>query len=264
MKKKRYILFGTGDYYQRYKSWIDVCDVVALLDNSVSKQGKIIDGHLVVAPDKVNEFKYDAVVIMSFSYMEMRTQLLELGVEPERIYSFFDLHDLLLMKKMVSKEKETAKVLLLAHDLSLGGPSLALFKTAKILKKNCFDVFVGSMQEGPLLAEIIKCNIPVIIDKRLQICTMDELPWTWKYDLIICNTINYNVFVSKRNLSVPVMWWLHDARRYYDGVSPERLRNLDQSNLKIVTVGPVPRKAIREYLPDVEVNELLYGVDVNG
>lgn len=33
----KFLLFGTGDYYERYKKWFDKEDVLALLDNSDRK-----------------------------------------------------------------------------------------------------------------------------------------------------------------------------------------------------------------------------------
>lgn len=34
----KYLLFGTGDYYNRYKKWFESADVVALLDNAVENK----------------------------------------------------------------------------------------------------------------------------------------------------------------------------------------------------------------------------------
>ena len=38
----KYIIFGTGEYYKRYKRWFLDRDVVVLLDNDTKKQGKMI------------------------------------------------------------------------------------------------------------------------------------------------------------------------------------------------------------------------------
>ena len=40
----QFLLFGTGDYYQRYKMWFNRSDIVALLDNSRLKQHTVLDG----------------------------------------------------------------------------------------------------------------------------------------------------------------------------------------------------------------------------
>lgn len=46
----RFLLFGTGDYYNRFKKWFAQHEVLALLDNSVQKQYTEIDGLSVLPP----------------------------------------------------------------------------------------------------------------------------------------------------------------------------------------------------------------------
>ena len=38
----KFLIFGTGDYYERYKKWFPSKDVLALLDNSPQKQHTVI------------------------------------------------------------------------------------------------------------------------------------------------------------------------------------------------------------------------------
>ena len=254
----RYILFGTGDYYRRFSRWFADKDVEAILDNDEKKQGTLIDGHPVVSPKRISEYKYDVVVILSFYVTEMKTQLIELGVEKDRIFHFYDLHDLFMNNEF--EDNNGKSILLLSHDLSLGGPALALYNAATVLKKNGYEVHYASMLDGELRSKLEESFIPVIVDNRLQVCTMNELGWTKKYDMLFCNTINYNVFLSDRDTSIPVIWWLHDSSFFYDGIKEERLLNIDKTNLKLLSVGPVPRKAMNHYCPDVVINDLLYGV----
>ena len=82
----RILVFGTGDYYERYKKWLRNDDIVALLDNNKGKQGQIIDGNHVLSPeDAVRKLDFDAVFILSAHVSEMTKQLLRLGVCGERI-----------------------------------------------------------------------------------------------------------------------------------------------------------------------------------
>ena len=71
----KYLLFGTGDYYERYKKWFLSQDVLALMDNSTVKQGLTIDGIEVMSPEEAARLPYDRIVILSFYYLEMRNQL---------------------------------------------------------------------------------------------------------------------------------------------------------------------------------------------
>ena len=261
----KYVLFGTGDYYKRFKHWFDGRKVIAVLDNDPKKQGTIFDGYPVMAPTDINSIEYDAIVILSFYITEMKKQLIELGVAPERIFHFYDLHELFLNDKKQSVEiaPEVKSILLLSHDLSLGGPALALYHAAVILKHSGYEVVYASMLDGELRNKLEDSFIPVVIDERLQIGTMNELVWTKRYDLIICNTINYNIFLSERDEKIPVIWWLHDSPFFYEGIKCERLNRLVMTNMKMLSVGPVPRSAMNQYKPDVMIEDLIYGVSNN-
>lgn len=272
----KYLLFGTGDYYERYKKWFSSDEVVALLDNSELKQGTYIDCIQVLSPAQGVVLNYDAIIILSFYVKAMKQQLVELGVEKERIYHFYDLHSLLKEKGEIVKrpikyygdakavmnkmQGHNKKILLLSQELTLGGPSIALFHAAKTFKTQGYEVVYASMIDGALKDKLLKNDIPVIVDENMQIATMKEIEWVKSFSLIICNTLNFHVFLSERDSNIPIVWWLHDARFFYDGVNPEVMKKINPDNMKMVSVGPVPRKAIEEFLPDMPCEELLYGV----
>ncbi len=261
-KETAYVLFGTGDYYQRFRHWFDGRNVLAILDNDRKKQGTVLDGHPVISPEGVTGLLFDAVVILSFYVTEMKGQLMDLGVAEDKIYHFFDLHDLLGMENPghIGKAGGVKRILLLSHDLSLGGPALALYHGALVLQEHEYDVTFASMLDGELREKLEGQFIPVMVDRRLQIRTMQELPWTQTYDLIFCNTIHYHIFLSDRDEGIPVIWWLHDSAFFYEGIREGKLAGISGRNLKYVSVGPVPRKAMNRYRPDVLIEDLIYGV----
>lgn len=258
----KYVLFGTGDYYKRFKHWFINREVVAIMDNDKKKQGMILDGHPVIDPTDINSIEFDAVVILSFYVKEMKEQLTELGVASEKIFHFYDLHELFSMesKRFAGKSDHVKSILLLSHDLTLGGPALALYHAAITLKKSGYEVVYGSMLDGELRSQLEDSFIPVVIDERLQVSTMKEITWTNQYDLLVCNTINYNIFLSERDNNIPVIWWLHDSPFFYEGIKPGRLESIDAKNMKILSVGPIPRNAMMKYNHDVIIDDLIYGV----
>lgn len=260
--RMKYVLFGTGDYYKRFRHWFEDRDVVAVLDNDHKKQGTIFDGYPVLSPKDINTVEYDAVVILSFYVTEMKKQLMDLGVASDRIFHFYDLHDLFSteIKNGSGKKTGVKSILLLSHDLSLGGPALALYHAALALKKYGYEVVYASMLDGDLRKKLEDSFIPVVIDERLQIGTMNELAWTKRYDLIVCNTINYNIFLTDRDEKIPVIWWLHDSPFFYEGIKDGRLAGIGMANMKLLSVGPVPRSAMMRYKPDVMIGDLIYGV----
>lgn len=275
------LLFGTGDYYERYKIWFDRDDIIALIDNSSIKQNTAIDGIRVLSPKEATKLSFDAIIIMSFYINAMKKQLVELNVNPSKIYHFYDLHDLLYEKiikrkiycyntqssiekkelTMPSKRKNDRKVLLLSQDLTYGGPALALFHAAEILIKHGFQVTYASMIDGPLREKILSNGISVVVDENLLINTMNEVEWIRDFSFIICNTINYHVFLSDRDISIPVIWWLHDSAFFYDGVNKDAIKKINRTNLHICSVGQVPERQIEKYIQEISVNNrLLYGV----
>lgn len=269
----KFLLFGTGDYYQRYKKWFAREEIVALLDNSAYKQNTIIDGYRVLAPEEGIELSYDAIIILSFYFKDMKEQLISLGVLSEQIYHFYDLNSILNWKKMARpvqyyritaeeiRAKEKRRILLLSQELTLGGPPIALLHAAEILKANGCEVVYASMIDGPLREKLERSGIPVIVDENIQVATMQDINWTKYFSLIICNTINFHIFLTKRNMNIPIVWWLHDAPFFYDGIRQENLERINDKNMAIVSVGPVPMNAMRRYLPSVSIGRLLYGVE---
>ncbi len=268
------LLFGTGDYYNRYKKWFEKQKVLALLDNSPQKQHTVIDGLEVLPPAEGIRLDYDTIVILSFYVTQMKQQLISFGVDPNRIWHFYDLHWLLAGKTTVrpiqfyldaeniveAKETKMPKILLMSHDLTLGGPALALFHAAIVLQKNGYMVVYASMWDGPLKKNLIEHDISVMVDENLQISTMQDTEWVSSFSLLICNTLNFYVFLSERNTKIPVIWWLHDAAFFYEGVNKAVIQKISLYNLKAASVGPVPAEAVRRFLPDLPCDELLYGV----
>ena len=268
------LLFGTGDYYNRYKKWFAEQEILALLDNSRQKQHTLMDGHVVLSPEEGVRLHYDVIVIVSFYVKQMKQQLLSLGVDREKIFHFYDLHWLLAGKivpkpiqyyleaENIIKGRETKriKVLLMSHDLTFGGPAIALFHAAIALQKYGYAVIYASMLDGPLKDKLIENDISVIVDENLQIATMQETDWVNVFSLIICNTLNFYVFLSERNTKIPVIWWLHDAVFFYEGVNGKVMGKISRHNLRVVCAEPVPVDAVRKLLPDLNCDELLYGV----
>lgn len=270
----RYLIFGTGDYYNRYKKWFEYQEVLALLDNSVQKQNTYVDGLKVLSPEEGIRLDYDMIVILSFYVKQMRQQLISLGVAQNRIYHFYDLHQLFgadIVKRPIHyfgkaekivkcRKNAIPKILLLSNDLALGGPSIALSHAAGVLRKQGYIIVYASMLDGSLKQQLIENDVPVIIDENLQISTMQQTDWVRAFSLVICNTLNFHVFLSERDTKIPVIWWLHDAAFFYEGVNKNVIGKISLSNLTAVSAGPVPAEAVRKFLPGMTCGELLYGV----
>lgn len=260
------LLFGTGEYYQRYKVWFEDEEILALIDNSKEKQGTYFDGREIISPNLVNEYDYDAIFVLTFAIVDIKNQLIECGVDEKKIHTFYEINNLIYSSGKRKKietylwNNDEREIVLLNSDLSLGGPALALFNVALILKEKGHSVVYASMVDGPLRTLLVDNEIPVIVDNNLLAETMIDNIWINDFSLVICNTINYHVFLSNRNTDIPVVWWLHDPLFFYEVANVTALKKIDPRNLKVYAVGPVAKNAIKSFRTDFFVNDLLYGV----
>jgi len=268
----RVLIFGTGDYYQRYKKWFVPETIIALLDNNEEKQHTYLDGHIVLSPQDGLKLEYDKVYILSVYDREMRQQLCELGVPSEKIYNQFNLRQELHLRKqplhifssdnrlLTLGNDSKQKILFISYDLRLNGASMASLYAARALQYGGYSVVVGTSEGGEVCQELLDLNIPVIVDANLQIETACDVEWIRQFPVIICNTMNYYQFLSMRNPSQQFIWWLHDSELFYDSLDKKILSSIVSDKLAVYSVGPVPRKAVQKYLPALSVNTLLYGI----
>ncbi|MBD5493225.1 MAG: glycosyltransferase family 4 protein [Lachnospiraceae bacterium] len=269
------LLFGTGDYYRKYKSWFKQEEIIGLIDNDETKQGTLIDGYKVYLPCEAAGLLYDCVAILSVHEETMRKQLIELGVPENKIYKFSELykHPEIVMADQpvvlwgnervfsrITMNDQPETILIMSHNLDYNGASLVLFYLAQILIKSGFSIFFASWSDGVLRKHLYEKNIPTIIDPNLQMRTQKEVEWTHGFHRIICNTLNYYQFLSDRNLKDKIIWWLHDPEVFYKSLDQELLQRVKEDDLYVCAVGPIAEKAFKTHFPFFEVKQLLYGI----
>lgn len=82
---KRLILFGAGLVGQGFVANFTSLDVVAFADNDRARQGSLVMGLPILAPEQISTFDYDLVVITTGWWKSISTQLQFLGVPANRI-----------------------------------------------------------------------------------------------------------------------------------------------------------------------------------
>ncbi len=268
------ILFGTGDYYQKFKNWFNAEDIVCLLDNNAQKQNTVIDDKIVLAPSQGIKLKYDKICIVSVYYETIKEQLLSIGVCESNIVHCSELYKYPEMLRsdrninfydkggsIVSKIESTPmSILLMSHDLDLNGATLALYYAACILKTEGYDVWFASWTDGKVRKMLIEHGIGVIIDPHLQIDVFSGIEWLQPFSFILCNTLLYYQLLSDRDSSKKIIWWLHEPEMFYQSVDKKILAEVKADNLKIYAVGEIARAAFLKVCPQREVTELLYGI----
>lgn len=86
------IVFGIGEIYGKVKHYFykEKDKIVALVDNNPGLLGRLVDGYALENPSNIQHYQYDYVVITSNYAIEMRQQLIGLGVQTSKIIHYRD------------------------------------------------------------------------------------------------------------------------------------------------------------------------------
>lgn len=95
MDKKKVVLYGTGNLYNKYYDKFYDLEIVAVLDSDNNKIGKCINGYIVNSPLYLNEIKYDFIILLIVDYNKVMYNLINIGIDRENIktiddYRFFE------------------------------------------------------------------------------------------------------------------------------------------------------------------------------
>ena len=152
------------------------------------------------------------------------------------------------------------KVFVLSHELSLTGAPVVLAHAVRILKESNWQVVVASPTDGMLREEFLREGIPVLILGDLDENT-DWLRCASDSDLILVNTIVlFRQIEQLRSSSIPVMWWLHDAKSGYEDYLQFVLPETVSENIHIFSVSQYADDALKQYRPKYSSQLLLYGL----
>ena len=89
LKKKKYVIFGAGDYGKKALEMLGRANVAFFVDNDKNKDGSIIDGVEVKFFQRINKKLKEYLVIVAVSYQyikDIKTQLQDIGVLPYDIF----------------------------------------------------------------------------------------------------------------------------------------------------------------------------------
>lgn len=152
------------------------------------------------------------------------------------------------------------KLLVLSHELSMTGAPIVLMYAVRILKENGFDVVLLSPKDGVLKKNILEEHIPVLIDEEIY-NSGRWLTYAEEFDLILVNTVvPFFCIDHLKKSSLPVIWWIHDAREGYDiylrHVLPESLGK----NIDTYCVSGYAKEAVVKYRAGYAPGILPYGL----
>lgn len=162
--------------------------------------------------------------------------------------------------KVEISRKNGKKVYVLTHELSLTGAPIVLTHAVRILKKEGWDVLIVSPEDGVLRDTFLKEGFPVMIQGNMDEST-EWINVAKKFNLVIVNTIvPFKQIEQLRDLEIPVLWWLHDAKSGYEDYLQFVLPDTIGENIHVYSVSQYADDAVREFRPKYKTNLLLYGL----
>lgn len=267
------VVFGAGRFYQRRKEEFLSCtdvELVAIIDNSQEIQGGDIDGIPVFAVEKIRTLDFDLVVLMSVRAGEMKTQLVQLGVDTKKIWYW--------ERYKSEKEKGTfyfhcgdvtdfsgkKKILIISTVLGYSGGALAAVYAAKALKRQNYHVVLAAPGGNPVfINEIENQGLNIVICPALPYLYREELAFIGQFDAVIVNVFPMILCAAEISKRKPVIWWIHEASDFYNATllqfseyaKAEQLEHID-----IYGVSRIAQDNFNYYFPNRITKTLAYGI----
>ena len=152
-------------------------------------------------------------------------------------------------------------ILLISHELTMTGAPIALHHVAKTLLRNGDYPVFASPCDGKLREEITQDGIPVLIDQSIAENNL-WINYASNFDMVIvCTIVNINAIKCLERTTIPVLWWVHEAKLSYDNCALEKcLPYSVKKNIRIFCGGNYARKILVANRPAYDVEILLYPV----
>lgn len=267
------IVFGLGNTYQKNRKILqNILDleIVAMADNNNAFWGQKIDGILVIPPKEITLVYYDDILIMSLYANEIFPQLVDLGVDEERILTWDKFlagqipDSAKVFPRFSIKESVNRKILIISQELHYDGGSLAVWNAAMAMKKYDMTVFVAVPGgDGKLVDEMESQGITVVICQTLPYVFDLEKEWIREFDVVIVNLFTMIESVYEISKFRPVLWWIHEAEFIYLPTLykyPACVKTEQFSKVNIYSVSSTARETFNHMFHDMCRNVLMLGI----
>lgn len=263
------IIFGTGLFYSRRMDMLpEQTNIIAFIDNNIDMQGKYVNEVLVYAPQEVSRMNYDIIILASITPMDMKNQLISLGVPKENImfweqYVSSKSHGV-IKKYEVDTEKNEKKVLLIVPIINYAGGFLtALYGALALKSKGYYVVIASPTANHQTILEVNRYGINVWLCPVLPYIEDTELEWIQDFDFVLVNSLQGMLCASRISKKKPVLWWLHEHSKQYQDIIEQYGSEIAVSsfdNVSIFAVSNLARNNFLRYYPNQKVRTLAFGL----
>lgn len=263
------LIFGTGSYSLKYRTLIPKEYICGFLDNDINNIGRTIDGHKVCSPIDVDYDAIDRVFILIKNYDEICKQLVLLGVNKDKIYTYKDVIPAFGLKDIVIHDGQqeftwdqnttnntTSRVLLISHELSRTGVPVATMNIAEVFVKMGYYTLIGSLRGGTLSQDLDDKGLPYVDDLEFVKTDDSFRRFINSFDLIMVCTMAAAGFISLVPFynKVLVMW----VNEKYKSVFDHNQLPPHRDNMLYFADGEHAAQVFKEYYPDRDIGQLYY------
>lgn len=264
----RIVIFGTGQIYRENKERLDKEDeIAAFLDNDRCKQGRLVDGIPVYAPEKIQNLSYDRIVIMSNYAVEMRSQLLKAGCAEDALLHY---HEYFAIKSptaatwdLIGEEGQKSCLFITSDADYHGGAMVAVYAVQELMRRGYRAVILAAAGNEAFVGEFHKKGVEIKIDPHLPYRKWEQIRWAMDFGKIIVNTYPMVLCALEISRHRPVSLWLHESDNIYPQMRywEERIkREVINHNLGIYAVSAnAERNFIKNVMP-CNIGILHYGI----
>ena len=146
------------------------------------------------------------------------------------------------------RKKNNKKILVITHQLSRTGAPIVLLEVIQLCKRQGYEIDVITMLDGELRKNLEEMNIKVQVQEQFLEQADAFYRYAGKYDMVIANTlITYEVIHILNHSQIPVLWWLHEGKQYFEyfaKVLPDF--NKLSPNIHVFSVGHYVQKVIED------------------
>lgn len=263
------VIFGTGLFYSRRKYNLPKqTNIIAFIDNDITIQGKSIDDISVFAPSAVLELNYDIIILASNSAIQMRNQLISMGVLKEKIIfweQFVSSKSHGIIKKYgIDQVQKGHKILILVPVINFaGGFMTALYAALALKSKGYYIVIAAPTANNETLLEVKDYGINIWICPALPYIEEVEMKWILDFDYVLVNSLQNMICVDKIKSKKSVIWWLHEHSRQYKDIIEQYGFDIDFTMFnhnKTLAVSEIAKNNFLKYYPKFEISILTLGL----
>ena len=267
----KYIIFGTGRFYQNRKEMIRIYDeegrTVLFFDNAAQESGsRQLEGVPVVRPEAVGKERYDKVLLMSLQEEEMREQLLGLGFRKEDLWSwqeFLNHYKLAFFTGSDRKRGYRRRILLITTDMGYNGGTLAITYAARALSRDNEVLLMAPGIDTRLAGELREEGLPVLVSPVLPYIGAKEKYIIRGFDAVIVNVFQMLPAVFAAAAIRPVVWWIHEFGELYEETMEKYGHLADREvlgNIHAYAVSRIPQGYFNAVFPGMIRKTLPYGI----